>query len=174
MVTIRIGTGHGSGFFVGKQGHLLTNAHVVGEASKVQIATSSGLALVAEVIRTHPTRDVALLKAPITLARAPHVALATPPIAAEVFAVGSPILEDLHATTTKGVVGGLRTDRSSGLAFIQADAAVSPGSSGEPLYDARGGIIGMSVGKNSGGGAEGLGLFIPIADALRSLAVSME
>ena len=65
VVTIRIGRGHGSGFFVGDKGYLLTNAHVVGDANKVRILTNQGLEIDAVVISKNKVRDVAILKTPL-------------------------------------------------------------------------------------------------------------
>src|SRR3546814_386587 len=79
----------------------------------------------------------------------------------------------LESTVTKGIVSALRTDPASGRRFIQADVAVSPGSSGGPLFSADGRIIGISAAKYTGAGAEGLGLFIPIADALAALGMTL-
>lgn len=173
VVTIRVGQGHGSGFFIGKDGYLITNAHVVGSASRVQVKTSIGFEIPAEVIAISKTRDVALLKTPIAFPLPPFLKTALPAVATEVFAVGSPLKEALGNTVTRGIVSSHRTDTASGLKFIQSDVAVSPGNSGGPLFDSEGSIVGISVAKYTGGGAEGLGLFIPIGDALDTLGVSI-
>ena len=77
-------------------------------------------------------------------------------------------------TVTKGIISAIRKDTASGKLFIQADAAISPGNSGGPLFDAKGNVIGVSVAKFSGNSAEGLGLFIPLVDALSSVGVSVK
>lgn len=173
VVTIRVGQGHGSGFFIGKDGYLITNAHVVGSANRVQVKTSIGVEIPADVIAISKARDVALLKAQIAFPSPPYLKTALPSVTTEVFAVGSPLKEALGNTVTRGIVSAHRTDAASGLKFIQSDVAISPGNSGGPLFDADGGIVGISVAKYSGGGAEGLGLFIPVADALNTLGVSI-
>jgi serine protease Do len=174
VVTIRVGQGHGTGFFVGTEGHLLTNAHVVGSANRVQVKTSIGLEVPAEVIAISKERDIALLKSQIAFPSPPRISQVRPNVATEVFVVGSPLKESLGNTVTRGIVSAIRTDSSSGRQFIQSDAAISPGNSGGPMFDAEGDVIGVSVAKYSGGGAEGLGLFIPIADALESLNVKLK
>lgn len=171
VVTIRIGQGHGSGFFVGKEGLVLTNAHVVGEANTVQVRLNSGVELTGRVVARDGFRDVALIQTGTRYPDPPHLSSALPDIATDVYAVGSPIRESLESTVTKGIVSALRKDPASGKRFIQADVAVSPGSSGGPLFSSNGQIIGISAAKYAGGGAEGLGLFIPIADALAALGI---
>lgn len=173
VVTIRVGQGHGSGFFVGKDGYLLTNAHVVGSASRVQIKTSIGVEIPADVVAISKARDVALLKSQIAFPTPPFLKTAIPAVTTEVFAVGSPLKESLGNTVTRGIVSAHRTDAASGLRFIQSDVAISPGNSGGPLFDSDGDIVGISVAKYASGGADGLGLFIPISDALNALGVSI-
>lgn len=174
IATIRVGMGHGSGFFVGKNGLIITNAHVVGDASMVQIITTTGLEITGDVVFKNKARDVALVKTPIKTQNSLNLRLDLPNSAEEVFAVGTPLNESLQATVTKGIVSAIRKDATNGLAFIQSDAAISPGNSGGPLFDSKGRVVGISVAKFSGSSAEGLGLFIPIKDALESLGVSIK
>ena len=174
IATVRVGLGHGSGFFVGEDGHLITNQHVVGNAKQVQIITSTGIEVQGEVVATSKARDVALIKTPIRTPNAVYLEPVLPPIASEVYAVGTPIDESLSMTVTKGIISAVRKDTASGKLFIQADAAISPGNSGGPLFDAKGSVIGVSVAKFSGNSAEGLGLFIPLVDALSSVGVSVK
>lgn len=172
VVTVRVGGGHGAGFFIGRDGYLLTNAHVVGAAKRARVRTGRGLEVNAEVVRTDDVRDVALLRADIALPRALAIEPTPPAVASTVYAVGSPLDEALAMTVTRGIVSGLRRDARSGLGFIQADAAISPGNSGGPLFDDQGQVIGVAVSKLTGGGAEGLNLFIPIGEALQSVGVA--
>lgn len=173
VVTIRIGQGHGSGFFIGDAGLVLTNAHVVGDANTVQVRLNSGVELAGRVVARDPFRDVALVDTGIRFSSPPYLNTALPDIATDVYAVGSPIRESLESTVTKGIVSALRTDPASGKRFIQADVAVSPGSSGGPLFSAEGHIIGLSAQKLAVDGAEGLGLFIPIEEALAALGIAL-
>jgi serine protease Do len=171
VVTLRIGQGHGSGFFIGKGGLILTNAHVVGDANTVQVRLHSGIELTGRVLARDSFRDVALIDTGTRFSTPPYLNAGLPGVATEVYAVGSPIKESLESTVTRGIISAFRTDPASGKRFIQADVAVSPGSSGGPLFSSDGKIVGMSAAKYSGGGAEGLGLFIPIADALAALGI---
>lgn len=173
VVSIRIGQGHGSGFFIGKDGYLLTNQHVVGAANTVQVKMSNGLELPATVVASNRERDVALLKAQISFPRPPSLQLNLPNVATDVYAIGSPIRETLSNTVTKGIVSAIRTDPASGQRFIQSDTAISPGNSGGPLFDTEGNIVGIAVARYASGGATGLGLFIPIEDAINALNLKL-
>ncbi len=174
IVTIRIGQGHGSGFFIGNNGYLLTNAHVVGDSKSVQIITSSGMEIEGQVIRKNKLRDVSLIKVPLKITNSLYLKFQIPDIASDVYAAGTPIDEALKTTVTKGIISNIRVDNASGLKFIQADASISPGNSGGPLFDKFGNVIGISVAKYNTNSAEGLGLFIPLQDAFSSIKLSIE
>lgn len=174
IVTIRIGTGHGSGFLIGTNGYILTNAHVVGDANFVQVLTNSGIEIQGDVIKRNKARDIALIKIPISSKFSLKIDIELPDVATEVYAVGTPLNESLNTTVTKGIVSAIRSDATNGLSFIQSDASISPGNSGGPLFNNAGHIIGVSVAKFTGSNAEGLGLFIPIGDALKSMNLSVE
>jgi serine protease Do len=174
VVTVRIGMGHGSGFFVGDEGYILTNAHVVGGASNVQIRTSIGVEVQADVVGVDKARDVALLKSPLRFPSPLNLNLVLPNVAEEVYAIGSPINESLGSTVTRGIVSAIRRDLDTNLNFIQADAAISPGNSGGPLFDMRGRVVGISTAKVVAQGAESLGLFVPIGEALSALGVRLK
>lgn len=172
VVTVRIGTGHGSGFFVGNNGYVLTNAHVVGQAKSVQVQTSNGVEVEAAVVGVNKSRDVALLKTPLRTPAPLPLRLGFPSVAEEVFVIGSPVKESLNGTVTKGILSAIRTDKDSGLSFLQSDASISPGNSGGPLFDSKGHVVGIATAKISGGNVESLGIFIPINDALKALGMS--
>lgn len=174
VMTIRVGQGHGSGFFVGDEGLLLTNAHVVGNANSVQVVSSNGLEIEGKVIARDTGRDIAIVKSPLKPSSVIHIDTSELSVAQEVFAIGTPMDEGLKSTVTKGIISGFRKDPASGLRFIQADVSISPGNSGGPLVDSKGSVVGVSVAKYQGGGAEGLGLFIPIQDALDTLKIKVQ
>ncbi len=174
IVTIRIGQGHGSGFFVGNNGYLLTNAHVVGDARNVQVITSSGIEIEGQIIRKNKSRDVALIKVPLKITNSLSLKFKIPDIATDVYAAGTPINEALKTTVTKGIISNIRVDNASGLKFIQSDASISPGNSGGPLFDKFGSVIGISVAKYNANSAEGLGLFIPLKDAFSAIKLSIK
>ena len=151
----------------------MTNAHVIGEAKKVQIVTTSGIEFEANSIFVNKIRDVALLKSNINFSEPLDISLETPKITTEVYAVGTPISENLKATVTKGIISAVRVDKTSDLEFIQADVSISPGNSGGPLFNSKGKVIGISAAKYLGDGVEGLGLFIPIKEELETLNVEI-
>lgn len=169
-VTIDLGSSHGSGFLVSRDGHLLTNAHVVGDGKNVPVAFRSGVRVNGTVLRVAPRRDVALVKVPVSVSYIlPLRRGEMPRIGDDVYVVGSPFDPSLRSTVTKGIVSALRT--IDGQRFIQADAAVTPGNSGGPLVDGRGNVIGITVQQVAGG--ENLNFFIPIDDALKALNLTV-
>jgi S1-C subfamily serine protease len=180
-VMIGTGAGHGSGFFIGDKGYILTNDHVVGDADRVRVVTAGGRhKLVGEVLRRDAARDVALIRIedmpqdfhPVLL----PVRRDIPRVGEDVYAIGAPFSEkDLQDTVTKGIVSAFRPDdRWDRQSFIQADVTIHPGNSGGPLLDAHGNIIGLSVAgyaDENGNSLSGLNLFIPIGDALDRLDI---
>jgi len=171
VVTVRAGGGHGSGFFIGRDGHVMTNAHVVGEAERVQIITSQGIEVTANVIARDTIRDVAVLKSPLRIQNPMAINLKQPGVAETVYAVGTPIDQSLSATVTRGIVSEVRWDTAQNQSYIQADVAVSPGSSGGPLINGQGEVVGVTVAKIAR--AEGLNLFIPIGEGLSKLGIKL-
>jgi serine protease Do len=179
--------GHGSGFFITDQGHILTNAHVIGEARKMRVvAQGRKKGMVAEVLRVNRARDVALLK----LEEVPEgldittlpIRLDWPRVGEDIYAIGTPKdWKGLRGSVTKGIVSAHRKGfKHEGLRldFIQGDVEVHPGSSGGPLVDEHGNIVGLSVlsytHSNESGTQVGIGLnlFIPVGEALDVLDVS--
>lgn len=173
-------TGHGSGFFITKEGHILSNAHVVGNAFRVRIVTSGKKEkLKAEVLRVDRRRDVALLK----LEEIPEdmkihplpIRLDKPDVGETVYAIGSPRLTRLQDTVTSGIVSAHRYNRRERQPYIQADVDIYGGNSGGPLIDENGNVIGISVlgffvAPETLGG---LNWFIPIDDALDKLNITV-
>lgn len=177
-VMIGTGAGHGSGFFISNEGHIISNAHVVGDAARVRIVTAGQAhKLVGEVLRRDKERDVALIRIvdmpagfdPVTLPLRRDI----PAVGEDVYAIGAPLYEkDLQDTVTKGIISAWRPqERMSRQSYIQADVTVQPGNSGGPLLDGRGNIIGIAASGyiNDSGNAAGLNLFIPIDEALQKL-----
>ena len=174
VVTIRLGLGHGTGFVISENGLIVTNAHVVGTAKKVTVILSNGVELAGEVLRVSNQRDVALVKVPIRVPSALPLRIEKPSPLEKVYVIGTPIKEGLRSTVTVGIVCAVRSDESTGLGFIQSDAAVSPGNSGGPLLDNGGNVIGITVLKVVGRASEGLNMFIPIKSALKALNIAIK
>ena len=173
VATVRVGGGWGSGFVITKDGLLLTNAHVVGGAKRVAIIFSSGIEVDGTVLRKSVVRDIALVQVSIRTQYPLPIRFDEVSRFDTVYAVGSPKSEALDATVTKGIVSAKRIREKSGLTFIQSDAAISRGNSGGPLLDDHGNVVGVSTSKIMEVGVEGLGFFIPIADALAALNIEM-
>ncbi len=174
--------GHGSGFFISKQGHILTNAHVVGDSLRTRIVTANKEEkLVAEVLRVDKVRDVALLK----LEKVPEnfnievlpIRSEWPSVGEDVYTIGNP--KDYRKfldTVSKGIISAHREKiKLDGVRqnFIQADIETHKGSNGGPLIDEYGNIVGMVVAGRMDENGTGMGLnyFIPIAEALKALDI---
>ena len=156
--------GQGSGFIVSADGIILTNAHVVRDATEVTVKLTDRREFRAKVLGADPKTDVAVLK--IEAKNLPVVAVGKPSelkVGEWVLAIGSPY--GFENTVTAGVVSakGRTLPDDSFVPFIQTDAAVNPGNSGGPLFNARGEVIGInSQIYSQTGGYQGLSFAIPI------------
>lgn len=159
----------GSGFIISEDGYILTNSHVVDEASSIVVTLTDGREFEAEPIGTDPETEVALIK--IDGADLP-VAMLGDSDAIEVgewaIAIGNPF--GLQATVTSGIISATGRDRV-GITdfenFIQTDAAINPGNSGGPLLNIDGEVIGINTAIfTRSGGYMGIGFAIPINMAM--------
>jgi S1-C subfamily serine protease len=175
VAAVLTGASLGTAFLVSDQGYLLTNRHVVGSTRMIKLRWSDGSESVGEVVRSDAGRDVALIR---TDPRpGPAFRLRTEPVrqGETVYALGTPMETRLQGTLTRGVISASRS--LAGYRFIQSDAAVNPGNSGGPLLDEAGRVVGMTVSRYASApedGIQGLNFFIPIEDALRFLALTLE
>ncbi len=154
----------GSGFFVSKDGYLMTNSHVVKGAEKITVIFSDGRELDASLIGADPRTDIAIIK--VDGSDFPFLPLGnsdTINIAEWVIAIGSPF--QLEASVTVGVVSakGRQNLRINDFEdFIQTDAAINPGNSGGPLLNLQSEVIGINTAIFSrNGGYMGIGFAIP-------------
>jgi S1-C subfamily serine protease len=169
VVLIAAGQAEGSGFLVSQDGLLLTDRHVVGDAKYVKVRWSDGLEALGEVVRADKVRDVALVKTDAR-GRKP-LALRHDPLQPgdTVFAIGAPMGDRFQSTVTRGVLSAYRT--FDGLSYIQSDVNVTHGSSGGPLLDEKGEVVGITVlGYQPTGAPLGINLFTPVPDALAFLS----
>jgi S1-C subfamily serine protease len=161
----------GSGFLIDNDGHILTNAHVVEGAQKVEVQLGDGAEQNAQVVGSDPSSDIALLKVdnteganPLPLGDSSKVQVGDP-----VVAIGNPFA--LDRTVTSGIVSALQRQIQAPNGFsisdvIQTDAAINPGNSGGPLIDGAGEVIGInSQIESQSGGNEGVGFAVPIKTA---------
>ena len=161
--------GQGSGFIIDANGIVLTNAHVVKGASEVTVKLTDRREFRAKVMGVDPKTDVAVLK--IDAKNLPTVQLGNSRdlrVGEWVLAIGSPY--GLENTVTAGVVSakGRALPDDSFVPFIQTDAAVNPGNSGGPLFNARGEVVGINSQIYSRtGGYQGVSFAIPIEVATK-------
>ena len=162
------GRGTGSGFIVGADGVILTNAHVVDGADEVTVKLADQREFVAKVLGSDKVTDVAVLR--IDAKDLPSVKTGNPAatrVGEWVVAIGAPY--GLEHTVTSGIVSAKSRSLpgDSIVPFIQTDAAVNPGNSGGPLFNLAGEVIGINSQIFSrSGGFQGLAFAIPIDVAL--------
>jgi S1-C subfamily serine protease len=166
--------GQGSGFVLDKQGHILTNNHVIDNAQTVEVTLSDKKKYKATVVGVDKNHDLALLQikdaanlTPATLAESSNLV-----VGQRVYAIGNPF--GFSGTMTRGIISAIRSvEMPSGNRIddaIQTDASVNPGNSGGPLLNSRGEVIGITtlIASNPNGGADqsaGIGFAIPIQTA---------
>ncbi|MFI5059338.1 MAG: S1C family serine protease [Candidatus Acidiferrales bacterium] len=159
----------GSGFLISNDGVILTNYHVIAEGSSAVVKLPEGAFYVVDgVLAFDKARDVAVIKAhgdnfrTLTLGNSDRLQ-----VGEEVVAIGNPL--SLESTVSNGIVSGLRTVEKEGGKFLQITTPISPGSSGGPLFNMGGEVVGITTLYLKGG--ENLNFAIPINDAKRLLLV---
>jgi S1-C subfamily serine protease len=161
--------GQGSGFVIDKEGHILTNYHVIEDAQQVEVTMHNRKKYKATVVGTDPAHDLAVIQikapdlVPAVLGDSRNLL-----VGQKVYAIGNPF--GLAGTMTRGIVSSIRPVREPNGATIedaiQTDAAINPGNSGGPMMNGHGEVIGIntmilsSVGQNAG-----IGFAIPINTA---------
>ena len=159
--------GQGSGFIIDKEGHILTNFHVVGNATQVEVTLHNKKTYKAQVIGRDRGHDLAVVKidapgvVPAVLGDSKNLQ-----VGQKTFAIGNPF--GLAGTMTRGIISSLRPIRSPEGSYIeeaiQTDAAINPGNSGGPLLNSHGEVIGINSLIATGGSNQsaGIGFAIPI------------
>jgi S1-C subfamily serine protease len=160
----------GSGFILDKQGHILTNYHVIANARSIDVQTHDKHRYTARLIGSDHLHDLALLQinapnlVPAVLASSRDLE-----VGQQVYAIGNPF--GLSGTMTAGIISAIRSVRGPEGApienAIQTDAAINPGNSGGPLLDSRGEVIGINsmIAQNGAEQNAGIGFAIPIDTA---------
>lgn len=173
VATVFAGDGHGSGFFISKNGFLLTNQHVVGGAQFVKVKLATGREILGEVLRCDTKRDVALVKVEESQMSALPICSTDINVGDDVYAIGSPLDEQFQSTISKGIISNYRVmDENK---YIQSDVNVLQGCSGGPLLDNKGNVVGIAVsGIAIGGTTTGLNFFVPIKEALNILRIEQK
>ena len=161
--------GQGSGFIIDKDGHILTNYHVIADARQVEVTLHNRKKYRATIVGTDRSHDLAVVQIkatdlqPMTLGDSTHLQ-----VGQKVYAIGNPF--GLSGTLTRGIVSSIRqVQEPDGMYIddaIQTDAAINPGNSGGPLLNWHGEVIGINtmIASNVGQSA-GIGFAIPINTA---------
>ena len=161
--------GQGSGFVLDKEGHVLTNYHVIANARQIEVTLYNRKTYKADLVGSDPADDLAVLQihgsgfTPATLGDSRGLQ-----VGQKVFAIGNPF--GLSGTMTRGIVSSIRpVQEPQGQRIdeaIQTDAAINPGNSGGPLLNSRGEVIGINTMiLSSVGQSAGIGFAIPINTA---------
>jgi S1-C subfamily serine protease len=168
--------GQGSGFILDKQGHILTNNHVIDNAQRVEVTLFDKHKYKATVVGVDKGHDLALL----LIANAPNLQPATLAesqsltVGQRVYAIGNPF--GLQGTMTRGIISAIRSihgpNNNPIEDAIQTDAAVNPGNSGGPLLNSRGEVIGITtlIANNGADQSSGIGFAIPVNTAKAVIA----
>ena len=159
--------GVGSGFILTADGDVMTNAHVVEDASEVLVTLPDKREFKAKIVGADKRTDVAVVKIEATGLPAVKVGdISRLRVGEWVMAIGSPF--GLENTVTAGIVSAKQRDTGEYLPFIQTDVAINPGNSGGPLINMRGEVVGINSQIYSrSGGFMGISFSIPIDEAIR-------
>lgn len=166
----------GSGFVLDKDGHIVTNEHVVADADSIEVTFADGTKADAEVVGSDASSDVAVLHVDVAASELVPLELgdsSNVEVGDEVVAIGSPYGYEESATT--GIVSALARSITSPTNYtisgvLQTDAAINPGNSGGPLLDSSGRVIGMNAQiESSSNSSSGVGFAIP-SDTVQRVA----
>ncbi|MFK7859483.1 MAG: DegQ family serine endoprotease [Granulosicoccus sp.] len=164
----RQGSGFGSGFIISEDGYVITNAHVVDNATEIRVGLNDRREYQATLVGSDPASDIALLK--LDASELPVVKIGNSEdlrVGEWVLAIGSPF--GFEHTATQGIVSALARSLPDDtyVPFIQTDVAVNPGNSGGPLFNTDGEVVGVNSQIYSrSGGYQGLSFSIPINVAM--------
>lgn len=165
--------GTGSGFVIDKEGHIVTNFHVIENADSVEVLLSDETQAPATIVGVDPPNDLALLKIDVPPQQLSPVELGSSAelrVGQRAIAIGNPF--GLDRTLTAGVISALgrplqTSDDNVIFDVVQTDAAINPGNSGGPLLDSRGRVIGVNTAIRQD--AEGIGFAVPVDTLKRVL-----
>lgn len=172
-VTVRTSRGHGSGVLIDPAGFALTNAHVVGSETRVQVMLDDA-AVIAHVVRVDKRVDVALLQFDPDGRAAAVVTRSEPHPGDPLYVVGTPLDLALSHTVTQGILSAVR--QLHGERLYQTDAALNPGNSGGPVFNDVGELVALSVSGmvNAEGASVNVNYLIPVARALAAVGAKSD
>ena len=166
--------GTGSGFIWDRQGRIVTNFHVISDASRLEVTLADHSTWKASLVGAAPDRDLAVLQITAPASKLQPIAVGESNnllVGQKVFAIGNPF--GLDQTLTTGVVSALGREITAVTGrtihdVIQTDAAINPGNSGGPLLDSAGRLIGVNTAIYSPSGASsGIGFAVPVGEVNR-------
>ena len=164
----------GTGFIITYDGYIVTNHHVIEDATQVLVTLHDGRTYNATIVGSNDTNDVAVIKVdckpltPVTIGTSSQLQVGD-----QVVAIGN-ALGEFSASLTVGFVSGMDRDVTTDgtvINMIQTDAAINSGNSGGPLFNAKGEVIGITTAKysgtsSSGASIEGIGFAVPMDDVI--------
>ncbi len=166
--------GTGSGFIWDRQGRIVTNFHVISDASRLEVTLADHSSWKASLVGAAPDRDLAVLQITAPASKLQPIAVGESNnllVGQKVFAIGNPF--GLDQTLTTGIVSALGREITAVTGrtihdVIQTDAAINPGNSGGPLLDSAGRLIGVNTAIYSPSGASsGIGFAVPVGEVNR-------
>lgn len=168
-----IAEGAGSGVIISNDGYIVTNNHVIDDASKITVKLNNGEAYDATIVGTYSESDIAVIKIeasdlqPVIIGDSDKLAVGDTAVV-----VGNP-LGSLGGTVTNGIISALDREIDLGdtkMNLLQTNAAVNPGNSGGGLFNGKGELVGIIVAKSAGEDIEGIGFAIPINDVKEDIS----
>ena len=166
--------GTGSGFIWDRQGRIVTNYHVIADASRLEVTLADHSTWKAALVGAAPDRDLAVVRIDAPADKLRPIAIGASKdllVGQKVFAIGNPF--GLDQTLTTGIVSALGREITAATGrtihdVIQTDAAINPGNSGGPLLDSAGRLIGVNTAIYSpSGGSSGIGFAVPVGEVNR-------
>jgi putative serine protease PepD len=178
MITVSVGNGQaiGSGIVLDTKGDILTNAHVISGARRIEVAFGDGTTVPATLVGSNTGADLAVIRVSVAASTLHPLTLgssASVRVGDSVYAIGSPF--GLSGSLSEGIVSNLgQTGAGNLTGLIQTDAAINPGNSGGPLVNAQGQVIGINNSIESPvDGNVGVGFAIPI-DQVKQILPSID
>ncbi|MFL0800021.1 MAG: trypsin-like peptidase domain-containing protein [Agarilytica sp.] len=162
----------GSGVIVTKEGHILTNYHVINGADEIVVALEDGRNAKAQVLGENPERDLAVLHVELTNLQPVAMTRNIPRVGDVVLAIGNPF--GVGQTVSQGIISATSSrNRDLNISafedFLQTDAGIHPGSSGGALIDVYGNLVGINTANLGQTGSGGIGFAVPSDIAMQTL-----
>lgn len=165
-----VGQGSGSGVILSADGYIVTNQHVISDATSISVIFEDGTEYAAKIVGEDRKADLAVLKIEAnSLAAAEFGDSDSLSVGDPVVAIGNPTGLELFGTTTAGIISAINrnvTIEDRVMTLLQTDAAINRGNSGGPLINEYGQVIGINSAKLADGEIEGLGFAIPTSIAV--------